>query len=77
MAVSKAGASIRGMMRTVVDLPAPFGTGKPVTRPGQTVKLRSSSAVTGLDRLATRLGPVKAAMAIRAMPAAPAGPGRR
>src|SRR5260370_19927782 len=33
MAVSKAGASSLGMMRIVVDLPAPFGPEKPVTRP--------------------------------------------
>jgi hypothetical protein len=55
MAVSEAGASSPGMMRIVVDLPAPFGPGKPVTRPGWTVKLRSSSAVTGLNSLVTRL----------------------
>src|SRR5690554_6204866 len=33
-------------MRSVVVLPAPFGPRKPVTRPGWTVKLRSSTART-------------------------------
>jgi uncharacterized protein YcnI len=32
------------MSRIVVDLPAPFGPRKPVTMPGWTVKLRSSTA---------------------------------
>jgi hypothetical protein len=31
-------------MRIVVDLPAPFGPRKPVTLPGSTSKLRSSTA---------------------------------
>ena len=35
----------------VVVLPAPFGPRKPVTCPGRTVKLRSSTAVTGPKRL--------------------------
>ena len=32
-------------MRIVVDLPAPFGPRNPVTCPGRTVKLMSSTAV--------------------------------
>ena len=35
----------------VVVLPAPFGPRKPVTRPGRTVKLSPSTAVTGPNRL--------------------------
>ena len=31
-------------MRMVVDLPEPLGPRKPVTTPGETVKLRSSTA---------------------------------
>ena len=31
-------------MRMVVDLPEPFGPRKPVTTPGRTSKLRSSTA---------------------------------
>src|SRR4051812_33107679 len=34
-------------IRKVVDLPAPFGPRKPVTRPGRAVKLTSSTAVNG------------------------------
>ena len=33
------------MIRIVVDLPAPFGPRKPVTRPGRAAKLTSSTAV--------------------------------
>ena len=33
------------MIRRVVDLPAPLGPRKPVTRPGWAVKLTSSTAV--------------------------------
>ena len=33
-------------MRIVVDLPAPFGPRKPVTLPGATSKVRSSTART-------------------------------
>ena len=33
------------IIRMVVDLPAPFGPTKPVTRPAATVKVRSSTAV--------------------------------
>jgi hypothetical protein len=33
------------IIRIVVDLPAPFGPTKPVTRPAATVKVRSSTAV--------------------------------
>ena len=33
------------IMRMVVDLPAPFGPRKPVTRPGRAVKETSSTAV--------------------------------
>src|SRR5437870_416811 len=39
------------MMRIVVDLPEPFGPRKPVTRPGRTSKLRSSTAVACPYRL--------------------------
>jgi hypothetical protein len=39
------------MTRNVVVLPAPFGPRKPVTRPGRTVKLSPSTAVTGPERL--------------------------
>ena len=42
------------MIRIVVVLPAPFGPRKPVTRPGRTVKDRSSTAVTGPKRLLIR-----------------------
>src|ERR1017187_6227410 len=35
----------------VVDFPAPFGPRKPVTTPGRTVKLRSSTAVLAPNRL--------------------------
>src|SRR4051812_7371910 len=34
-------------IRKVVDLPAPFGPRKPLTRPGRAVKLTSSTAVNG------------------------------
>src|SRR5579875_1555637 len=45
------GASRPMIMRIVVDLPEPFGPRKPVTTPGRTVKLRSSTAVFGPYRL--------------------------
>ena len=35
------------IMRIVVDLPAPFGPRKPVTRPGCTVNVMPSTAVLG------------------------------
>lgn len=35
----------------VVVFPAPFGPSSPVTRPGSTVTLRSSTAATGLNLL--------------------------
>ena len=38
----------------MVVLPAPFGPRNPVTVPGRTVKLRSSTAVTGPKRLVSR-----------------------
>ena len=41
-------------MRMVVDLPAPFGPRKPSTSPRATVKLTSSTACTGPNRLARR-----------------------
>ena len=41
-------------LNSVMGLPAPFGPRKPVTRPGRTVKLRSSTAVTGPKRLLIR-----------------------
>ena len=43
-ACRRVGASRPMIMRIVVDLPAPFGPRKPVTIPGRTVKLRSSTA---------------------------------
>jgi len=39
------GRSNPTIIRIVVDLPAPLGPRKPVTTPGSTVKLRSSTAV--------------------------------
>ena len=39
------------MTRMVVDLPAPFGPTKPVTRPGVTVKVMPSRARVGPNRL--------------------------
>src|ERR1051326_2340644 len=39
------------MARMVVDLPAPLGPRKPVTRPGCTSKVRSSTAVVRPKRL--------------------------
>ena len=44
VAVPEDGASRPTIMRIVVDLPAPLGPRKPVTRPGRTWKLRSSTA---------------------------------
>ena len=41
------GASSPRIIRMVVDLPAPLGPRNPVTMPGRTVKLRSSTAVVG------------------------------
>ena len=38
------GLSSPRIMRMVVDFPAPFGPRNPVTIPGRTVKLRSSTA---------------------------------
>ena len=45
------GASSPRIIRMVVDLPAPFGPRKPVTTPGRTVKLRSSTASLAPYRL--------------------------
>ena len=39
------------MTRIVVDLPAPFGPAKPVTRPGEAVKVIPFSASGGPYRL--------------------------
>jgi len=39
------GRSSPMIMRMVVDLPAPFGPGNPVTVPGAIVKLRECTAV--------------------------------
>jgi hypothetical protein len=39
------GRSRPRIIRIVVDLPAPLGPRKPVTRPGSTVKLMPSTAV--------------------------------
>ena len=41
------------IMRSVVVFPAPFGPRKPVTRPGVTAKLKSSTAVTWPNRFVT------------------------
>ena len=41
------GRSSPSIIRIVVDLPAPFGPRNPVTVPGRTSKLRSSTAVVG------------------------------
>src|SRR3954468_10074381 len=41
-------------MRIVVDFPAPSGPRKPVTRPGRTVTVKSSTAVLGPYRLVSR-----------------------
>ena len=43
-AVPASGTSSPRIMRMVVDLPEPLGPRKPVTTPGETVKLRSSTA---------------------------------
>ncbi|SLI22074.1 Uncharacterised protein [Mycobacteroides abscessus subsp. abscessus] len=43
-AVPAVGVSSPRIIRIVVDLPAPFGPRKPVTCPGFTVKVRSSTA---------------------------------
>src|SRR4051812_7014433 len=45
------GATRPSSMRSVVDLPAPFGPRKPVTAPARTSKLRSSTATTSPKRL--------------------------
>ena len=42
------------IVRIVVVFPAPLGPRKPVTCPGRTTKLRSSTAVTGPKRLVRR-----------------------
>src|SRR6202000_1298625 len=47
------GASNPKIIRIVVDLPAPFGPRKPVTRPGWTEKERSSTASVRPYRLVT------------------------
>src|SRR5690348_4358345 len=60
------------MIRIVVVLPAPFGPRKPVTRPGRTVKLRSSSAVNGPKRLLSRPTSI-----MPRLPSARRGAGRR
>ena len=43
--VPAVGASRPRIMRIVVDFPAPLGPRNPVTTPGFTVKVRSSTAV--------------------------------
>ncbi len=42
--VLRVGVSRPMIIRSVVDFPAPLGPRKPVTRPGNTSKLRSSTA---------------------------------
>ena len=64
-------------MRIVVVLPAPFGPRKPVTCPGRTVKLRSSTAVTAPNRLVSRCSSIMAAGPGRAGLTVPGRPGRR
>jgi hypothetical protein len=44
VAVPAVGRSRPRIIRIVVDLPAPFGPRKPVTRPGSTVKSMPSTA---------------------------------
>lgn len=53
-AVPLVGASRPSRTRSVLDLPAPFGPRKPVTRPGRAVKLTSSTAVVRPYRLLSR-----------------------
>ena len=45
VAVPEVGGVSPTMIRMVVDLPAPLGPRKPVTRPGRAVKVTSSTAV--------------------------------
>ena len=49
------------IIRIVVDLPAPFGPRKPVTTPGRTVKVRSSTAVLSPYRLVSPCSSIMAA----------------
>ncbi len=51
VAVPEVGVTSPSSMRRDVVLPAPFGPRKPVTTPGSTVKLRSSTACTSPNRL--------------------------
>ena len=51
VAVPEVGASRPRMSRIVVDLPAPLGPRNPVTTPGRTVKLKSSTASLSPYRL--------------------------
>ena len=44
----------------VVDLPAPFGPRKPVTMPGSTTKLRSSTATLSPNLLVRPLASIMA-----------------
>src|ERR671911_721454 len=60
VAVPPVGVTRPSSMRRVVVLPAPLGPRKPVTEPGSTVKLRSSTARTWpkfLDRPDTTIRP--------------------
>src|SRR5215470_8657371 len=59
VAVPPCGRSRPRMTRIVVDLPAPFGPRNPVTLPGSTVKLRSSTATLVPKRLVKLLTSIK------------------
>ena len=52
-------------MRIVVDLPAPLGPTKPVTRPGLTVKERSSTASVLPYRLLSPCASMVASMTLK------------
>ena len=63
------GASRPTTTRMVVDLPAPFGPAKPVTWPGRTVNVTSSSAYAGPNRLRSPSISVVAFMGVLSRPA--------
>jgi len=54
VAVPDVGVTSPSSIRSVVVLPAPFGPRNPVTVPGRTAKVRSSTAVTAPKRLVSR-----------------------
>lgn len=49
--VASSGAPRPNITSMVVDLPAPFGPTKPITRPGSTMKVMPSRARVGPKRL--------------------------